>query len=602
MEKYYSSREYDCDKSIRTLMALRGFRYARNIVAAKIGARGLSQEIDLDDQALMNEFDSLIDYWGYEFDESECNLPAYFGGWIVPYDDLFENSFNQLLKTDDRPEWHVLMKIIVAEAESIPLLRSKQSMKDTENTSRGIGITWPEGYTVRRIKTKLKRLDPAVLCWDRDSLRRSLASRITVRNQPNMVWDRYYDRRQLAFKKKLEHLPGEIDVFNYYVKDIYPKLTRIPERYIEKAATEFVVDGHYASISCPLGVEQKWRDPLLNYLTYLRDTDPENQIDVPPSLNENKGMAFAYLEGHMLDMIFDRKYPMLKYFDLDEQVLNYSYLPMLLATEYHWTLGNAPGKLMEGIILPSIPVKPVILGREINLNQRYSGSWLTESGLNFLRKFTENPEDQDESDKNFYYAVEAAATVSISVPEDIYNLDRDQIIKHWLDSAEQRGLDERNAAHDDSELATSYVRQVGSDNHLEYILGGTFSDYESWFDEFLTGQSHDRSFIGTLDSEETFINFMLTDSEDESTEQESVESEEEVDMDQLLFGSGPTDEVDEINFDDWGEPSGSGLGLYSESDDEEGDELSGSGLEDSYITADEAAGDETESADDSDHG
>jgi hypothetical protein len=564
MEKYYSNRHYNTDKTIRSLLSLRGFQYCRNITAAKFGTRGMSFELDFENESILTELHNLIRFWGYEFVPEESFLPACFGGWIVPYDDIFDCSWKMLLECEDKPELHVLSKLMNAEGCGSGIPFSKRSTKTVENVPDRTGIVWLEGHHVERINTKMKKVDTSLLCWNTQDLKRKLCEAVTMRSTPQLHWDRLYNKRYDAYHKKVDASLLETDLFNRHTKEIYPKLARIPDQYIVREAVIREELGLFASISAPLGREQKWRHPLTSVLSYLKDID-DNKISVPEVEYVNTGMAMAYLEGHVLDVVFDKKYDMYKYSDLDPQFQNYSYLPILLSSEYTWT-GKVPGELMTGISLPQIPYKPVVNKIELDLNRRYSGCWLEEAPLIFLSKFTSDLVGEDEipNEENFYDAIKYAPVVDLVIPPEMRDVSRETIMRNF--STQKRYSEERDK---DIQLErdAKQVQDWRESQSLIHLIGGIFNDSHHAIDALLTGRLHD--YNGPIERMKSSFDKLLYD-DDSSSDEEEVLSEEDADINFLAFGN-PNDQYNSDEEEDGSDfdPDGDGDFVSTQRDNDE---------------------------------
>jgi len=358
-EEYESLRDFDCDKDIKILMAINKQRFAPNIYCAKSAIRSIIENTD--DYQIEKELKSLIDYWGYEFFPEEATLPATFGGWVESTALNIDTSLEVLDDIDDNLTYGMIKRSFDAEQLSLgtfPMKRVRRRLSDLPNR----GKLWEGGIYVKDGKSNLDGLELDLIGWHPDELLRSFQGSLGLRYYPKTYWnDILIRRRKTYLNKEGSTYLSETELINHIINKAYPKYFSLPTKFIKEWSTQVTREAPIRSIDVPGYLNMKNEDPinLLANVCKHYSTAEVSCREVDPCLIELKKLE---LQGHIISVPFDKRYPMYRSEELDINLFNYTPIPLLLETYYYAKYASIPKFVYEGISFPSVEFQINVCG------------------------------------------------------------------------------------------------------------------------------------------------------------------------------------------------------------------------------------------------
>jgi len=540
MEEYTSTRKWDTSKEILTLLALRDGRYRRNITAAKMSVQSMARDIYNSSDRVMEEYMSLVAYWGYEFCPEEAEMPFNFGGWLPVDDPIYDDTLNYIFDMEDRPDLETLYRLRAAGMTSFnikPINRYKEMTKGIKQPSMMI----VEGqWMIKEINAKFKNFDVDILQWNVERLGKKLGQAMTMRMVPNEAWDRFYLQRREQWKKHFDYRNlSEADLASKYLAEVYPKICKIPKQFVEEFADNIEYVGHSLSLSTPLYHELKTYNSGELLLSYLAKT--EKGVSGPELEYENDGLALSLLDGHLMHMVFAQKMPIKRAIDMDKRLSRYTYLPLLYSSVCDWE-GGVPKKISDDLIIPEIPFSPEIDGMPIDLNRIYASPWDREDTLRLLKKLVFRDElTLEENLENLWEYAGVVQTVDIKLPTELRELSTldtytiaTKIIQYNLETKEKAKEEERRTLPGTEEPGTWTFRlsDIGIPQDLDFGPDGSLLSAP----KYVT-----KAILDDIDLD------MYLATDEEESEPEAEEEPDPPEEETNLFG------MDTEGIDDWDE-------------------------------------------------
>jgi hypothetical protein len=362
-EEYESLRNFDCDKSIKTLLSINKQRFAPNIYCAKSAIRSLI-DIDMSDFEIEKELSSLINHWGYEFFPEESSLPSLFGGWKDFAVLNIDTSLEVLEDLDEDLTYGLLKRAFDAEQISIskfPTKRTKRRMSDLPER----GKLWSGGVYVKDGKSNLDGLELDLIGWHPQELLKQFQGSLGLRYYPATYWRDILVKRRKAFlnKENTSHL-SEVELINYITNKAYPKYFSLPREYVKEWSTRVTLEPPLRSIGVP-GYSNMMQEDQINLLANVCKQHSTAEVSCRLVDQSLINLKVLDLQGHILSVAFDKRYPMYRSEEIDEQLYYYTPIPLLLETYYYAKYASIPKALYEGIKLPRVDFEINVAGFDI---------------------------------------------------------------------------------------------------------------------------------------------------------------------------------------------------------------------------------------------